>query len=272
MDGWETVLNGSSKALEQILGALSVAFGGLQKAPFSCSAAPGRLAYLAGLYTASERARRGSHDEDQADDATGTTGKFHTHALRYKADHTLIQTTPPIKAPTDTTLNARSTRQNPSESGYEPARRLKGKRRAGASSPARHECARGRGRVRGPAAHAAAEAEARTHHPRPARAGTGGAREEDRESLPEIKPLTASAIQAPELRRKDIYERAGVGKETLRRALYGRAGNRAARDIAGAWAEAAQLSRDEAKAVETELKTAPDENFKNFLKIAPITR
>lgn len=67
-----------------------------------------------------------------------------------------------------------------------------------------------------------------------------------RESLSEIKPATASAIRASGLRRKDIYERAGVGKETLRRALYGRAGNRAARDVAGALAEAARLFRDEA--------------------------
>lgn len=82
-----------------------------------------------------------------------------------------------------------------------------------------------------------------------------------RESLPETKPLTASAIRASGLRKKDIYERAAVGKETLRRALYGRAGDRAARDIAGALAGAAQLSRDEAKAVETELKTAPSKNL-----------
>ncbi|MDP9486764.1 MAG: hypothetical protein M3Q49_13450 [Actinomycetota bacterium] len=53
-----------------------------------------------------------------------------------------------------------------------------------------------------------------------------------KQKLPETKPKTHGAIRESGLTKKEIYERAGVGKETFRKALYGRVGERSARDIA----------------------------------------
>ncbi len=83
-------------------------------------------------------------------------------------------------------------------------------------------------------------------------------RRRTRESLRHGKPKTHEVIRASGLTLKEIRERAGIGKETLRRALYG--GNlslRSARAIAGVLREACGLSVAAASAIEKELREPP---------------
>ena len=83
-------------------------------------------------------------------------------------------------------------------------------------------------------------------------------RRKTREGLRSGKPKVHEAIQRSGLRTGEIHTRAGVGKETLRRALYGRlGGRRSARAIAAVLGEAAGLSEAEARAVEDELMRPP---------------
>jgi len=76
-------------------------------------------------------------------------------------------------------------------------------------------------------------------------------RKEARENLSQTKPRTAQAIERSGLSRRELYERAGIGRETLRRALYGP--DRTGRKTAEKVASALELSSEEAEAVRTEL-------------------
>lgn len=76
-----------------------------------------------------------------------------------------------------------------------------------------------------------------------------------------FKPKTEEALNRSGLSKKELYSRAGVGKETLRQAFYGRVGDRSARDIAAVLGEAVGLSEDEMRDVKEELKTAPRKTF-----------
>ncbi|CAN5898775.1 hypothetical protein BH23ACT11_BH23ACT11_18060 [soil metagenome] len=82
-----------------------------------------------------------------------------------------------------------------------------------------------------------------------------------RRSLAEAKPLTHEAIQVSKLTKKEIHERAGVGKETMRQALYNRCGRRSAGAISGVLADAAGLSDEERESVRQELLEPPQENY-----------
>lgn len=72
-------------------------------------------------------------------------------------------------------------------------------------------------------------------------------RQRDRawERLEAYKSNTHAAITASGLSRKEIYERAGIGRETLRQALYGSCGAKAAATISKVLAEYADLSWEE---------------------------
>jgi hypothetical protein len=79
-----------------------------------------------------------------------------------------------------------------------------------------------------------------------------------REGLEHNRPKTHAAIRDGGLKIVEVYTRAGVGKETLRKALYGGGvGRRSARAIAAALREAAGLSEAEARGVEGELLRSP---------------
>ena len=81
-----------------------------------------------------------------------------------------------------------------------------------------------------------------------------------RRKLATTKPLTHEAIQTSGLTKKEIHKRAGVGKETMRRALYKRCGKRSAEAISSVLANAAGLSRERKEAIRTELSELPQEN------------
>jgi len=76
-------------------------------------------------------------------------------------------------------------------------------------------------------------------------------RKETRESLSLTKPRTAQAIERSGLSRRELHERAGIGRETLRRALYGpdRTGRKTVEKIVAAL----ELSGEEAEDVRAEL-------------------
>lgn len=71
------------------------------------------------------------------------------------------------------------------------------------------------------------------------------------------KPRTAEAIRRSGLKRVELRERAGIAKETLRKALYAKAGPVTARKVASVLAEAAGFSEDEREAVRIELEGLP---------------
>ena len=85
-----------------------------------------------------------------------------------------------------------------------------------------------------------------------------------RERLAESKPVTDQALRRSGLQRKELQELAGVGKETMRKALYERVGGRSARIIARVLGEAVGLSESEIDAVEAELQTAPEKISENL--------
>ncbi len=87
------------------------------------------------------------------------------------------------------------------------------------------------------------------------------ARREARERLAESTPVTDRALRRSGLQRKEIQELAGVGKETMRKALYERCGKRSAEAISGALAEAAGLSEGERETIRRELLELPHENL-----------
>ncbi len=83
-----------------------------------------------------------------------------------------------------------------------------------------------------------------------------------RAGLEHGKPRTHEAIQESGLTLKEIRERAGVGKETMRRALYrGRLSARSARAIADALKEACGLLGADATALEKELRQPLRKSF-----------
>lgn len=94
---------------------------------------------------------------------------------------------------------------------------------------------------------------------------TGGrpSKAEERQRLREAKPRTAAAVEASGLSRREIYERAGVGKETLREAFYARCGERSSSSIARALAGEAGLTNSERQTLVAELQTAPEKISKN---------
>ena len=84
-------------------------------------------------------------------------------------------------------------------------------------------------------------------------------RRETRDGLEKNKPVTYRAIQDSGLMLKELQERARVGKETLRKALYKRCGRRSAVAIAGALQEAsAGLSAEQVEAIRDELMRLPE--------------
>jgi transcriptional regulator with XRE-family HTH domain len=76
-----------------------------------------------------------------------------------------------------------------------------------------------------------------------------------------FKPRTYEAMRRSGLTRKGLYERAGIGRETLRQALYGRAGRRTAESVVRALGEALGLSEEEREAIREELLNAPKKTF-----------
>jgi transcriptional regulator with XRE-family HTH domain len=89
-------------------------------------------------------------------------------------------------------------------------------------------------------------------------------RERAWEKLESTKPGTHAAIEASGLSRKEIHERANIGRETLRQALYESCGVKAATAISDVLAETASLSREEQEAVRSELQRDPEEFLENF--------
>ena len=85
-------------------------------------------------------------------------------------------------------------------------------------------------------------------------------RKRTRESLRHGKPKVHEAILRSGLTLREIAQRAGVGKETMRRALYGEnLSLRSARAIAASLGEG--LPGDQVRALEGELRTPPRKNF-----------
>ena len=81
------------------------------------------------------------------------------------------------------------------------------------------------------------------------------------------KPRTHEALRKTRLTRKQVYERAGIGRETLRMALYGRGGKGPAEKIARVLGEELGLSEEGREAIREELTTAPAGKFlKKFRK------
>lgn len=97
-------------------------------------------------------------------------------------------------------------------------------------------------------------------------------KDQERELLRQSKPRTAAAVEASGLSRREIYERAEVGRETLRKALYESCGSGPAAAISEMLAETAGLSAQEREAVRIELLRTPEEILENFSKKASETR
>ena len=76
-----------------------------------------------------------------------------------------------------------------------------------------------------------------------------------------FKPRTHEALRRARLSRKQLYQRAGIGKETLRKALYGRGGKGPAEKIARVLGEELGLPEEERGAIREELTRAPQKNF-----------
>jgi transcriptional regulator with XRE-family HTH domain len=76
-----------------------------------------------------------------------------------------------------------------------------------------------------------------------------------------FKPRTHEAMQRARLSRKQVYERAGIGRETLRKALYERCGKAPAERIVHVLAQELGLSEQERVAIREELTRAPEKNF-----------
>jgi hypothetical protein len=76
-----------------------------------------------------------------------------------------------------------------------------------------------------------------------------------------FKPKTAEALERSGFSRKQVYERAEIGRETLRLALYERGGKRPAERIARVLGEELALSEEEREAIRQELVTPPQKNF-----------
>jgi len=79
-----------------------------------------------------------------------------------------------------------------------------------------------------------------------------------RERLEISKPHTHNAILSSGLSRKEIYERANVGRETLRAALYDSCEEKSASSISEVLAEAADLTQDGQETVKGELLRTPE--------------
>jgi lambda repressor-like predicted transcriptional regulator/AraC-like DNA-binding protein len=75
------------------------------------------------------------------------------------------------------------------------------------------------------------------------------------------KPETARAIRESGLSRKELRERAGIGRETLRKALYDRCGNKAASAIADVLGEALSLPEEREEAIRRELANPLQTSF-----------
>ena len=82
--------------------------------------------------------------------------------------------------------------------------------------------------------------------------------------LREAKPNIHRAITASGLSRREIHERAEVGRETLRKALYGSCGKRTAAAVSEVLAGAAGLSEREREALRHELLYEPEDNSGKF--------
>jgi hypothetical protein len=76
-----------------------------------------------------------------------------------------------------------------------------------------------------------------------------------------FKPKTAEALERSGLSRKEVYERAEVGRETLRQALYEAAASRSAQKIARVLVEELGLSEEERGIIQQELMMPPQKNF-----------
>jgi hypothetical protein len=86
-------------------------------------------------------------------------------------------------------------------------------------------------------------------------------RRETRERFAREKPATAEAIAHSGLKIREIRERAGVGKETMRKALYMRCGKKAATSIAAVLAEELELSEERRETIREELMRGPQKTF-----------
>lgn len=92
------------------------------------------------------------------------------------------------------------------------------------------------------------------------------------ERLEAAKPHTHQGLTRSGLSRKDLYQRAGIGKETLRQALYESCGAKAAVSISEVLADTASLSRAEREAITSELQRDPQEILENSQKKSPTPR
>lgn len=97
-------------------------------------------------------------------------------------------------------------------------------------------------------------------------------RDKTQRTLEAAKPSTHRAIAASGLSRKEIYERAQVGRETLRKALYEYCGKRNAAAVSEVLAQASNLPEHEREAVRNELLHAPEEILKDSQKNSSKTR
>jgi lambda repressor-like predicted transcriptional regulator len=95
-------------------------------------------------------------------------------------------------------------------------------------------------------------------------------RKRTKDGLRAGKPNVHAAIQASGLMLKEIASRAGVGKETMRRALYREnVSARSARAIAGVLREASKLSEADTRTLEDELRSLPQKVSEEVTKDGP---
>jgi hypothetical protein len=73
--------------------------------------------------------------------------------------------------------------------------------------------------------------------------------------------LSGDALGRSGLSRKDVYERAGVSQETLRRALGGCSGRFTTQKVVDALGEGLELSRGEREVIQKWLVTALQKNL-----------
>ncbi len=76
-----------------------------------------------------------------------------------------------------------------------------------------------------------------------------------------FKPKTAEVLRQTRLSKQELYRRAGIGRETLRKALYLHCGNETAQKIASVLGEELDLSEGEREAIREELVHAPQKEF-----------
>jgi len=86
-------------------------------------------------------------------------------------------------------------------------------------------------------------------------------RKRTKEGLRYGKPKTYEALQRSGFAPKDIRRRTGVGRETVRKALYKRCGRHVAESVSEVLGDALGLSDEEREAIREELMRSPQKDF-----------